>query len=231
MVKQYYVMLMLFGMSLASHRHESDELSTIEHYRLLLHFARKLLRGDLLRGEKPEYLRVQEHYTRVVNDEVRDFISLRNKKILEVGGCSGVFSRVFSEELGAELAINVEPFCRYDKELHWPDRVRGAAQALPFVDNQFDFVFCRQVLEHVRPPECLQRCVDDMYRVTKKGGVCYFLSHRGTIRMPATLACPFIISHLELQKGLRFCFIGTPCFVEMQSLMQTMAFLQLHSKK
>jgi SAM-dependent methyltransferase len=163
---------MFFAASVADQQEGSDNLSTVEHYKTLLHFARKMLQGDLVGGRGEEYIRAQEHYAHVVNDEVSNFLSLRNKKILDVGGLSGVFCRVFSEEFGAQIAVNSEPYHEYYKNLHWPNRVRGAAQALPFSDNQFDFVMCREVLEHIHP-QYLQSAVSEMYRVTRNGGLCY----------------------------------------------------------
>jgi SAM-dependent methyltransferase len=41
---------------------------------------------------------------------------------------------------------------------------------LPFLDGSFDGVICQAVLEHVVDP---QRCVDEIYRVLKPGGVVY----------------------------------------------------------
>lgn len=120
-----------------------------------------------------EYRRVQQHYARIVADEIHTFMSIESQRILDVGGHSGEFCRIFREEFGADLAVNMGPFRGYDKGIDWPDIVRGAAQALPFCNNQFDLVFCSEVLEHVQPQQCLQRCVNEMYRVTRKEGLCY----------------------------------------------------------
>lgn len=156
----------------ASRERRCHELSTAKHYRNLLHFARLMLQGNLVEKEHNRYALVQEHYARVINDEICDFMSLEHKRILDVGGNVGGFCRVFSEEFGAALAVNLEPFHGYDKERHWAGRVRGVAQFIPFRDSQFDFVMCRQVLEHM-PPEYLQGALDEMYRVTREGGLCY----------------------------------------------------------
>jgi SAM-dependent methyltransferase len=195
----------------ANHEADSNNLSTIEHYRLLIHFTPKMLRGDLWRGEGGgEYLQVQEHYARLVNDEVSEFLSLRNKNVLDIGGHSGVFCRVFSEEFGAKLAINLEPFFRYDKQLHWPDRVRGVAQELPFGDDQFDLVFCREVLEHVQPQGCLQRCVNEMYRVTKKGGLCYISIPPWHAPFAGHACMPFHYLPFRAARRLALLFYKTP---------------------
>lgn len=46
--------------------------------------------------------------------------------------------------------------------------VQGSAQALPFDDDTFDFVFCQTVLMHLPDPS---RGVAEMVRVTKPGGL------------------------------------------------------------
>jgi len=189
----------------------SKGISIFEHYRLLLHYAPRLLRGELGRGKGGgEYLQAQRHYADLVYDEIHDFMSLQGKQVLEVGGGSGVFCRAFTEDFGAELAVNVEPFGLYDVELHWPDRVRGVAQALPFKPNQFDFVFCREVLEHVKPQECLQRCVNEMYRVTKKGGLCYISIPPWHNPFAGHACMPFHYLPFKNAKRLAFFFYKNP---------------------
>jgi|GEM_PF-1730360 len=186
-----------------------NKLSTAEHYRLLLQLAPKLLRGDLARTQSA-YIQAQKHYAYVVNDEIREFMSLRNKKILDIGGGTGAFCRVFVEEFGAELAVNMEPGLFYNKELHWSDRISGVGQALPFNDCTFDFVFCREALEHVRPQQCLQRCVNEMYRVTKKGGLCY-ISVPPWYNPFAGHACmPFHYLPFRIARRLAVLFYKTP---------------------
>jgi ubiquinone/menaquinone biosynthesis C-methylase UbiE len=126
---------------------------------------------------------MREHYAHITFDEIREFMSVQGKTILDVGGATGTFSRIFNEKFGA-VAINLDP---NPQQVHrkssgelaitdihdiWPDTVIGVAEALPFVDNEFDIVFCRSVLEHVAH-EKEQSAIDELYRVTKKGGLCY----------------------------------------------------------
>lgn len=44
------------------------------------------------------------------------------------------------------------------------------ASDLPFADETFDLIICQAVLEHVLEP---QRCVDEIHRVLRRGGVVY----------------------------------------------------------
>jgi 2-polyprenyl-3-methyl-5-hydroxy-6-metoxy-1,4-benzoquinol methylase len=147
---------MLFEDSVSNHNRKCHELSAAQHYRTIFHFARLMLQGNLIDEKHDQYTRVQEYYARVVNDEVCDFMSLQDKRILDVGGLKGAFCRVFSDRFGAGLAVNLDPYLNAYSNLEWDDAVGGQAEWLPFNDNQFDSVMCREVLEHM-PTEHLQR--------------------------------------------------------------------------
>jgi ubiquinone/menaquinone biosynthesis C-methylase UbiE len=163
---------MLFEDSVANHERTCHELDMAKHYRILFHFARLMLQGNLTGGQYEQYTKANEYYAHVINDDVCDFISLRNKNMLDVGGLKGAFCRVLSQEFGVNIAVNLEPNLSHWKKLEWPNTVRGLAQWLPFRDNQFDFVMCREVFEHM-PTDYLQSALNEMYRVTREGGVCY----------------------------------------------------------
>lgn len=74
---------MLSKKSVVNRAPKCHELSTAEHYQKLLHFARWMFQGTLIQEDFNRYAFVQEHYARVINDEICDFISLQNKRILD----------------------------------------------------------------------------------------------------------------------------------------------------
>jgi ubiquinone/menaquinone biosynthesis C-methylase UbiE len=113
-------------------------MDLFKHYRKLAHFSLLLLRGDLT-GDNVRLMR--EYYAQVVLGEVRDLLSIDNKRVLDVGGADGTFCKVFHNELGGE-AINLD-FHATCANLRWRDSVRGSAHKLPFNDNMFDLVLCR----------------------------------------------------------------------------------------
>ncbi|MFL5887425.1 MAG: class I SAM-dependent methyltransferase [Thermoleophilaceae bacterium] len=98
---------------------------------------------------------------------------------LEGGG-----SRVL--DLGCGTGDSVDQFRSVDPSVHWvgvdlpssPEVARRArtdaefhtfdGERLPFEDGSFDFVYCKQVLEHVRRPAVL---LADVTRVLAPGGV------------------------------------------------------------
>ncbi|MGZ4846377.1 MAG: class I SAM-dependent methyltransferase [Halobacteriota archaeon] len=148
-------------------------MKTIEHFKKLLHFALLEVRDELYRREA-EAQAMRRYYASITIEHMRPFMSTPPARVLEVGGADGSLCKVFSEEYGAEV-VNLEPDSeRYRTQLtsDWNDTVCGGAQALPFADGAFDVVICRSVLEHI-PPEHQQDSLDEMARVTRRGGLCY----------------------------------------------------------
>ncbi len=100
--------------------------------------------------------------------------SFQGKKILIVGsGWGGAC--VAAKNLGVEKAIGID----IDNKVNEVANMRmclegyadccftGAAEYLPFKNNQFDYIHCFTVLEHV---ENVQTSLSEMIRVIKRGG-------------------------------------------------------------
>jgi len=116
-----------------------------------------------------------EYFARVFITEIEEFMPLQGKKILDVGGATGVFCRILAQERDCE-AVNLDPYpdkCNPGEPV-WPKTTVAFADDIPFNDKEFDLVVCRGVLEHV-PTEKQQKSVDEMCRVAKFGGFCYIL--------------------------------------------------------
>jgi SAM-dependent methyltransferase len=96
-------------------------------------------------------------------------ISLPGQQVLDVGCGSGGYSQLFVQA-GAELvSLDVELHPALAPQLR-RRLVLGDAQSLPLEDEQFDFVFCASLIEHVLDPGKLAR---ELYRVLRSGGRCY----------------------------------------------------------
>jgi len=118
---------------------------------------------------------MRAYFADILIKEVEDFVPLAGKKVLDVGGASGIFCKVLSEKRNC-TAYNLDPapvkYSPCKDEVIWPDTKIGFAEKIPFECNEFDLVICRAVLEHI-PHLKQQASIEEIYRVTKKGGLAY----------------------------------------------------------
>jgi SAM-dependent methyltransferase len=142
---------------------KTDKINLFSHYRTLLFYTFNRFKDDNAQL-------MSEYFAQILIMEIEEFVPLWNKKVLDVGGGRGVFCKVISEKRKCD-AINLEP---NPGEYIWPKTTVGFADNLPSADNEFDLVICRGVLEHISP-EKQQQSVNELYRTTKRGGVCYIL--------------------------------------------------------
>ncbi|WP_366923780.1 class I SAM-dependent methyltransferase [Metallumcola ferriviriculae] len=111
---------------------------------------------------------------------LHDFSTDRSKELtdgicLDVGCSGGIITSYladyFESVVGCDIdeeaikvanASNSQPNCSF---------IVGDSMKLPFNDNSFDVVICNHVYEHVPDVNVL---MNELYRVLKKNGVCYF---------------------------------------------------------
>lgn len=116
----------------------------------------------------------------------------RPMSVLDAGCGNGLFGRYFKEKTGCRLVgVDGSPYALeearragYDEVQLCPDM---GASALPFPDASFDFVLCKDVLEHLLMPLDLLR---ELRRVLRPGG---------------TLLC-HVPNHFTLPARIRFLF-------------------------
>jgi SAM-dependent methyltransferase len=90
-----------------------------------------------------------------------------NDRVLEVGGAANAFRRanvVCDLTFGGTRQRNGSPGV-FRKGVRY---VEASVEALPFDDGAFDFVWCTQVLEHVRDPA---KAASELARVARRGFV------------------------------------------------------------
>jgi len=85
-----------------------------------------------------------------------------NLSVLDVGGRLQPYRGLLGARARRYLAI--------DLQITPLVNVAAAAEALPFRDEQFDFVICTQVLEYFPDP---RKAVCEMQRVLRKGGLAF----------------------------------------------------------
>ncbi|MCE1178617.1 MAG: class I SAM-dependent methyltransferase [Micrococcales bacterium] len=128
---------------------------------------------QLLRAFRLEQTRPDVFYGLLARDSVRElgnFVDLRGKTVLDVGGGPGYFADAFraaGARYGAidadagELAAVAEP---------GPETVIGSGMQLPLADSCLDVAYSSNVLEHVPQPRTM---AEEMLRVTRPGGTVF----------------------------------------------------------
>lgn len=96
-------------------------------------------------------------------------------RLLDIGCSTGILTRHYAEFIGEVVGVDID-----DGAVEWA-RVNRAADnivyrvgdslALPFGNGEFDLVTCTHIYEHVPDP---QRMLDEIFRVLRPGGLCYF---------------------------------------------------------
>lgn len=84
-----------------------------------------------------------------------------------------------------------------------PDNFRKEyCENIAFPDNEFDFIYCFTVLEHVNDCEC---CINEMLRILKQGGIIYIntpnyqFPYEGHYKIPFPTPLPKIFGYIFLQ--------------------------------
>jgi len=185
---------------------ESKRIDMITHYKKLLFFAFERFEGENIYQIRP-------YFARIMMKDIEEFMPLSNKTVVDIGGARGEYCRILHEERNCH-AVNLDPCPSWElkSEIHvhepvWPQTVAGIAENIPFKDNKFDLVICRGVLEHVLP-EKQQDSVNELYRITKKGGFCYIVIPPWYSPYAGHRLRPFHILPIKVAKLLKNPFLS-----------------------
>ena len=132
------------------------------HYHKLLKYA--------LRGNRGFY-EAREYLAEVLIEELEEFIDLKGKKVLDIGGERGEFCKILAEKRSCQ-SVNLEPKKQPQGFVH--KTIIGRADRLPFKDRVFDLVLLRGVLQHI-PTALKLKSLREMRRVLKDGGIAYIM--------------------------------------------------------
>jgi ubiquinone/menaquinone biosynthesis C-methylase UbiE len=147
----------------------------------------------------------------VLKDSISDDLS--GLDVLEVGCFAGEIGLAIAEYFNSYRAIDIDKKAislaeqknsHRNKNIHF--EVMNA-EMLKFNDNSFDIVICSHVYEHVSNP---QKMMDEIYRVLKIGGGCYFAAGNRLVFMEPHHRLPFLSclpkrlasGYLKIFKGL-----------------------------
>jgi len=126
---------------------------------------------------------------------LRDYFgeSLKEKKLLDIGSSTGIISHYLSQHLkkviGTDIDTKAVQFAREKFQKPNLDFFIRDAMDLKFSRESFDIVTCAQIYEHV--PDS-QKLMDEIYRVLKPGGVCFFSAGNRLMIIEAHHKLPFL---------------------------------------
>jgi len=138
---------------------------------------------------------------------LKDFYpSDRTLNCLDIGSSSGIITSLLGEHFSPAVGIDIDQEALHDaKERHVSSRSQfliADAMSLPFKNDSFDVIICNHIYEHV--PEA-KRMVDEIHRVMKKEGFCYFSAGNkymiieGHYRLPLLSWIPKSLAHVYLR--------------------------------
>ena len=100
---------------------------------------------------------------------------LASAKVLNLGCSTGIIDEFLACHVGSVIGVDIdEPAIKLANSRRSVPNVEfriDDAMKLSLADASFDIVICSQVYEHVPDPH---RMMDEIHRVLRPGGVCYF---------------------------------------------------------
>jgi ubiquinone/menaquinone biosynthesis C-methylase UbiE len=136
----------------------------------------------------------------------QDGVEPGETRLLDIGCSTGILTRHYAEFFGKVVGIDID-----DGAVEWARRNRVAdnvsyrvadSMELPFLTGEFDLVTCTHIYEHV--PNA-QRMLDEIHRVLRPGGFCYFAAENrlriwdGHYNLPFVTVLPKPIADLYVR--------------------------------
>jgi len=107
----------------------------------------------------------------------RDYFrsDFKSFSVLDVGCSTGFIANYLATCFGKVIGIDIDEaavdFAKRQFDKDNLEFVKINSQKIKFSDNEFDAVICAHIYEHV--PDAV-KLLDEIFRVLKPGGVCYF---------------------------------------------------------
>ncbi len=119
--------------------------------------------------------------------------SIREKSVLDIGASTGIIDNYLARYFQSVTGVDIDDKgVKYAASTYKKDNLTflvGDAMDLQFQANSFDIVICSQVYEHV--PDAFSM-MNEIYRVLKPGGVCYFAATNRLKLVEAHYHLPFL---------------------------------------
>jgi len=119
--------------------------------------------------------------------------AIQSLACLDIGSSSGIITSLLGNHFSLAIGIDIDQEAvRYAKEHHSSDRNQfliADAMRMPFKDGSLDVVVCNHIYEHV--PEA-RRLMDEIHRVMKDEGFCYFSAGNKHMIIEGHYSLPFL---------------------------------------
>lgn len=163
MVKYLYTFLFSGLIFKNGKRLTSSKMVTLKDYSSFYKLAKKRAKSH------KEYIKFENFQSTLVMKFLQEKqISLKEKKVLDLGCGRGGYSLKFRKEGAKVTALDITR--EYFQNVSGVNFVLGDATKMPFKQKSFDFVFCSSLIEHIKYPRLL---VSEIKRVLKEDGICY----------------------------------------------------------
>jgi len=126
--------------------------------------------------------------------------------LLDIGSSTGLMTQIYGQHFKKVVGIDIDaPAVEFARNAVQEDHIEFCVRDsmdTQFPDNSFDVATCTQVYEHV--PDS-GKLVNEIYRVLKPGGVCYFAAGNRVklmeahYRLPLLSVVPKALGHLYVR--------------------------------
>jgi ubiquinone/menaquinone biosynthesis C-methylase UbiE len=130
----------------------------------------------------------------------------KRSRLLDIGCSTGIlthhYAGLFGEVVGVDIDEGAVAWARSNRTAPNLEYRVGDSLELPFPDAGFDFATCTHIYEHVPDP---QRMLDEIHRVLRPGGLCYFAAENrirpwdGHYRLPLLTVLPKPVADLAVR--------------------------------
>lgn len=138
---------------------------------------------------------VREQKAKKILAVLSDFFNnpLNNLSLLDIGSSTGIMTHLLSKKFKRTIGIDIDKKAvEYAQKRFENNKLKFYVQDcmnINYPDNSFDVVNCSHIYEHV--PDS-KRLMDEIYRVLKPGGVCFFAAGNRFVFMEAHYKLPFL---------------------------------------
>lgn len=107
----------------------------------------------------------------------KDFLQkdMSNLSVLDIGSSTGIISNYIAPFFGKVYGIDIDgtavEFAQKNRNKSNTEFILNDSMNICFRENVFDVIICAHIYEHV--PDAV-RLMNEIYRILKPGGVCYF---------------------------------------------------------